>query len=212
MWLLGLIAMSAGADEIWDADRFVTEGYKRYGVESGMVSIAHKGAGSGTTTIWFDHWGWREAKLVNKSSIAMGNPVEQHTWELLDGEVLTTVDLMDRKGVRDREPELLAKAQSIPSKSMVHVGRDLLVGMGGVEGKPMKVAKLQCVPWTVESLTATICLHETGLTLHSQSAFMGIELVDVATRVDLNATVDPARFSVPAGMTVLEKLPQPDLK
>ncbi|GIV30678.1 MAG: hypothetical protein KatS3mg029_0029 [Saprospiraceae bacterium] len=47
------------------AKEMVAAGYKRYGIEKGILYFRLDGAVKGTETIYFDHWGWREAKYIN---------------------------------------------------------------------------------------------------------------------------------------------------
>ena len=80
------------------AEELVKEGFKRYPLRSGYMIVEHVGSHTGVDTIYFDHWGWLEAKYSHVVISMMGITQETNTLTLLDGTLMYTIDL-DKKHV-----------------------------------------------------------------------------------------------------------------
>ena len=50
------------------AEEMVAAGFKRYGIEKGILIFRMDGGVNGTENLYFDHWGWREGKYVQSES------------------------------------------------------------------------------------------------------------------------------------------------
>lgn len=78
------------------ADAGSTSSYpKRYLVEYEM-----SGMQKGTETVYFDRWGWREAKYTNSDLSIAGISRKESRLSLMDGEWLYTIDLERRTGTK----------------------------------------------------------------------------------------------------------------
>ncbi len=92
-----------GARTSSDGSRPATEtsGYpKRYQVESGIVEYEMSGMQKGTETVYFDRWGWREAKYTNTELSIAGLSRKETKLSIMDGDWIYNIDLESRTGTK----------------------------------------------------------------------------------------------------------------
>ncbi|MDP2691485.1 MAG: hypothetical protein Q8O95_03740 [bacterium] len=168
---------------------------RRYGVESGMVSYTLSGVQVGTKTIYWDHWGMREATYKDSEIQAGGVTVPSREVSIMDGDWLVTYNPDTKTGSRIKNTILDQIAKNTGKDDLGEVGLQMLQSMGGIKTGADIVAGKTCDVYDVVNLATTTCVWN-AVTLKSQSNMMGMSISETATEV-FEGPVDVSRFVVP---------------
>lgn len=188
-----------------------TSGYpKRYLVESGIVEYEMSGMQKGTETIYFDRWGWREAKQTNSEISVAGITRKENKFTIMDGEWIYNIDLDRRTGTKTKNPmlEQFIAAAKNKDKSLTELGEEMLRSMGGQKIGTEAVAGKDCDVWETKKLGSKSWVWK-GVTLKSQLSMGGMQVNSSATRVDENAIIPADKITIPSDVKITEG---PDVK
>lgn len=178
---------------------------KRYLVESGIVEYDLSGPQTGTETVYFDKWGWREAKLTNTTLSMAGITRRENKLSVMDGDWLYTVDLSTRTGTKVQNTLLaqFVEAAKRKGQSMTDLGEELLTRMGGRKIGSEEIAGKSCDVWETKSLGSRSWIWR-GVTLKTETSLGGMQLRSTARRFEENAAVPPDRFVIPTDVKITE--------
>ncbi|MBI5917165.1 MAG: hypothetical protein HY842_17475, partial [Bacteroidetes bacterium] len=129
----------AGVTGTRSAAEMVAAGFKRYGVEKGALIFRIDGAVQGTEHIFFDNWGWREAKYT-RTTTELGTFNEKTNEEqYLEGERRYVYFPETNKAQYFDSQQIMAMADKYQTKDLVVVGNEMLKNMGAVPVGKAKV-------------------------------------------------------------------------
>jgi hypothetical protein len=183
-------------------------GYKRYGIESGVVEYAVSGAQKGTETLYFDRWGQREATYTDTELSFAGISRKQNTLNILEGEVGYNIDLATRAGTRTTNPLFRKILDRSPDKNLGDLGLRMLEEMGGVKIGTEEVAGKLCDVWEIKNLQSKSWLWKV-VTLKVQVKMAGMEVTKTAVRFEEGLAIPNDKFAVPADVKISDG---PDLQ
>lgn len=172
------------------AEEMVEAGFKRYGVETGVITYMIAGNAVGEETLTFDQWGWREARQSEQTVRMMDQFLDDTRLDLLDGEKVTSVNLANR------EIRTGAVNHGTLSRPDMLVGKQVLLDLGGSHVGQKEVAGKICELYDVPSRGLTICVWN-GVTLRSEARLLDLTVVMVATDIEVGKPVAATAFNVP---------------
>lgn len=197
--MLALPLISFGQDNTPEA--YLKQGLKRYPQEKGMIEYQVSGHRVGTETLYFDSYGWREAKFKDATMEMFGMKTEEKQIEILQGAMQYNIDLKTNTGSVMENPLLKGLAEDAKDKNLSTIGEKMLIDMGGELTGEEEIAGKKCKVYKVESLATTAWVWE-GLTLKTKSNFMGVDMEMVAIKVDIGVDIPEEKFAVPDDVTV----------
>ena len=191
--------------------QLVEEGYKRYGLESGIVEFRVEANMMKTSeTIYFDRWGLRETKQ-RRTEINVGSISQtQNAMEFLDGETTVNVDLDNKRGTRIKNNLLTTIADRTSSKNMEEASEKFLKAMGGKKIGEEAVLGKTCQVWDIQSLKAKNWVWK-NIALKAESGLGGMTTTITAVRVEENAKIPVEKFKIPDGIPITESGSIPDI-
>ena len=178
-------------------------GYKRYGIESGVVEYAVSGAQKGTETLYFDRWGQREATYTDTEISFAGISQKQNTLNLLEGELIYNLNLSTRTGTKTVNPVFKKILDRSPDKNLADLGLRMLEEMGGVKIGTEQVAGKLCDVWEVKNLNSKSWLWK-AVTLKVQVKMAGMEVTKTAARFEEGVAIPNDKFAIPADVKISE--------
>lgn len=186
----------AHAADSRNAAQMVDAGFKRYGIEKGIITYRLDGAMKGTEFIYFDHWGWREAHYEQTES-RVGEYYEKiNRVQFLDGERRYAYDPATKTATYFDSPQVQEAANKWGTKDMVKVGLEMLKTMGGRHAGDAKVLELDCEVWKIDRMKTTLWMWE-GLTLAEQAFAMDIPVSRRAISVQTDEEIPLAKLVLP---------------
>ena len=193
---------NSSGSHIRNAKEMLAQGYKRYEVESGMVEYKLEGNSSGTETLYFDMWGWREARYSKSVTKFMGIKSETETVSYLDGEWMINYNPETDFATRTSNPMFKNLAEGAENKNMTEVGREMFKSMGGEQQGNETVSGYNCERWHLKDLNTTAWVHK-GVSLKEHSKLMGMEIEKTATKVQFGVKPPSAKLIPPADAKTL---------
>jgi len=186
-----------------------TSGYpKRYLVESGIVEYEMAGMQKGTETVYFDRWGWREAKHTNSELSIAGISRKENKLAIMEGEWIYNIDLTSRTGTKIKNPMLQQFIEAAKGRSLTEVGEEMMRNMGGEKSGTDTVAGQPCDVWVVKQIGSKSCVWN-GVTLRTEVTMGGMQMTSNATRFQANAAVPADKIAIPGDIKITEG---PDVK
>ena len=183
-----------------------TSGYpKRYLVESGIVEYEMSGLQKGTETLYFDKWGWREAKYTNSELSIAGITRKETKLSIMDGDWIYNIDLESRTGTKIKNtllPQFIEAARK-KGQTMTEVGEEMMRNMGGEKSGTDTVAGQPCDVWVVKQMGSRSCVWN-GVTLRTEVTMGGMQVTSNATRFQANAAVPADKITVPGDVKITE--------
>jgi hypothetical protein len=183
-----------------------TSGYpKRYLVESGIIEYELTGPQKGTETVYFDKWGWREAKYTNSELSIAGITRKESKLSFMDGDWIVNVDLERRTGTKIKNsllPQFIEAAKK-KGQTMTELGEEMLSNMGGQKVGTDQIAGKTCDVWETKSLGSRSCVWH-GVTLMTQTNMAGMQITSTATRFEENASIPADKFVIPGDVRITE--------
>jgi hypothetical protein len=184
---------------------------RRYEVESGIVTFEQKGVQTGIETLYFKDFGRLELResriklsLPNMPQLTGLPTGTTHTMTIFRDGVMTNWDVNTKKGTRIANVlEFLGGQQKLAGKNLTHFGIEMIRELGGVKTGTRSIAGHACEVWNIKKLYATTCIHK-GISLDASVDVMNMKQTTVATKVELGAKVDDAKFLVPPDVAVRE--------
>ncbi len=207
--MFALLALFSHAFAQLTPQQLVEQGYKRYDVEQGTITYQLGGNVEGTETIYFTHWGWREAKYTSQTIAITGTPVKEHKLVILDGENMYNINLEEKKGVKMPNKMLMALMQDADSKSLAAMGEKMMEEMGANRLEKEVLIGKECQVWSVPSIQGKVWVWQ-GLTLKTHARMSSIEILTEATMLDLNTAIPNEKFELPEGIELNDLTPTND--
>ncbi|MEM7372939.1 MAG: hypothetical protein AAF587_30235 [Bacteroidota bacterium] len=182
-----------------NSSQMLAEGFKRYEVESGIITYKLSGnMQSGTKTIYFDRWGLREATYEESVTKIFGLKQKSETISFLDGENMYNYDPKKNTYMRTKNTLVkpVADEMSNGEKSMTKGGKAFLEGMGGkLIGNETFMGK-DCEIWELASLNSTNYIWK-GVSLKATATLLGMTTEWEATDIQINVEVPEDKLSLP---------------
>lgn len=150
------------------AGEMVAAGFKRYGIEKGSFIFRIEGVVNGTEHVFFDNWGWREAKYTRTTTEAPNLYEETDEVQYLDGERRYVYSPKTKKAQYFDSDQVEAMAIRYKTKDMVLVGNEMLKNMGMALAGKAKVGEIECDVWAKSSPKIRLYMWQ-GLTMAEES-------------------------------------------
>ncbi|MCC6723489.1 MAG: hypothetical protein IT258_03195 [Saprospiraceae bacterium] len=150
------------------AEEMVAAGYKRYGIEKGAFIFRIDGAVNGTEHVFFDNWGWREAKYTRTTTELQNLHEETDEVQYLDGERRYVYSPKTKKAQYFDSNQVEQMAIKYKTKDMVVVGDEMLKNMGMQPAGMAKVGETECIVWAKATPKIRLYMWQ-GLTMAEES-------------------------------------------
>jgi hypothetical protein len=186
------------------ADELVAAGYKRYGIEKGSFIFRIDGAVNGTEHVFFDHWGWREAKYTRTTTEVQDLYEETNEVQYLDGGRRYVYSPNTKKAQYFDSNQVEAMAAKYKTKDMVLVGNEMLKNMGMAPAGKAKVGEIECDVWAKTSPKIRLYMWQ-GLTMAEESYVNNIPIGRRCILTDLEKDPPLDKLLLPKD-AILEKL------
>jgi hypothetical protein len=203
--VLCLVAAPAGADP---KVHFTT-------VEKGTVVHELSGPRQGTVTEYWKDYGNSRVEITSARVQTPGATVETHQKSIIDGDLVTTVDLDRNTVTQSRNPLYQVVVGTMDPKAAAASGNDLYRSMGGHEtGETGTYAGEPCRMWAIEEAATRLCVTDDGIVLMSETELGGQRVTRSAVSVrrgdpgppdayDVGIAVIPAAGQTGAGAPAL---------
>jgi hypothetical protein len=188
-----VVSVSAGKR---NAEEMVAEGYKRYGVEKGIVVYKLEGAVTGTEVIYFDQWGWREGKYERYTAKFGAFEEKINKVQYLDGERRYQFDPKTNTANYFDSPQVQAASNKLKTKNMVEVGKDMMKKMGGFHKGNEEVADADCEIWWLLRYNTKLWMWE-GLTMKEVSNIKDVPIQRTAISLKTEVEVPLKKMTLP---------------
>ncbi len=174
---------------------------KRYKIKSGIIEYALSGMQKGKETLYFDKWGWREARYT-ESEVSIGGMTQKtNQLSLLDGKWTYNIDLVNRTGIKMETPLLKELTANAQGKDLTDIGMKMMKDMGGKKIGEGEVAGKKCEIWEVMGAKTWLW---NGLTLKTEAGFGGMNIVSTATNVQINTNIPSDKVTIPSDIQITE--------
>lgn len=186
--ILALLLLSACILSVYSQGQF-----KKYPVKSGIVEYKWEGSTSGTETLYFDDYGYKEAKYNKTSTSMMGMTIESNTLEIFDGSTVYSVNLDENTASKTNMAELEelgdnADYEDYSSLTIESLGY-VMKGQETICGKTCDVYEGMGKIWMWK-----------GLVLKSSTKVLGIEATITATSIKTDVSIPSSKFELPEGV------------
>ena len=192
-------------DKVKTSQEMGKEGYKRYGVESGIIETKLSGVQNGTETIYFDNWGMREAKYSHTKIEMMGVKRESKIFTLIDGEWIYNVDLSTNKGTKIKNPMITSIAEQTGEKDFMQLGEEVLEKMGATKTGTEELLGKTCDVWEAQAMNMKLLVwkgipFKTTVNLGEQMG-QSMDSEIIITKFEEGVSISEDKFKLPEGAT-----------
>ncbi len=183
------------------AEEMVAAGFKRYGIEKGILIFRMDGAVNGTENLYFDHWGWREGKYIQTESDIGAYDKKTNKIQFLDGERRYDYNPNTGEAHFFASKQVQRSADRYGTKDMTVVGDEMIKNMGGVPNGIKEVRGVECQVWNIENYKAELSMWK-GITMWERSTPNNIPvarsciLLDTTSAIPLEKLVLPDHIKV----------------
>jgi hypothetical protein len=133
---------------------------KKYQIKSAIVEYKISGAQTGKETLYFDNYGFLEARYTESSMTMMGFTVETNTITISDKDWIYNIDMKEKKGTKMSNEMLKAMLDGLTQKDYEEFGRKMMQEMGGKKiGEETYMGKT-CEVWTIESMNTKMWVYK----------------------------------------------------
>lgn len=181
------------------ADEMVAAGFKRYGIEKGALIFRIDGAMKGTEHIYFDHWGWREAKYTRTTADVGSYQERTEETQYLDGERRYVYNPKTNTANFFDSPQIQQAADKWQTKDMVKVGIEMLKGMGGRPDGTGKVGDTVCDVWRIDQHRITLHMWQ-GLTMKELSFVNNVPVESTCVQIKTEEEIPLDKLLLPKGV------------
>ncbi len=122
--------------------------FKRYGVKSGIIEYELSGAQSGKETIYFDDWGYREAKYSETELSFGGFSQKTSTLTILEGKMIYSIDLATNTGTKMENPMFA----ELKDDELIEMGEQMMKQMGGEKTGTATLLDKTCDVWEIKQM------------------------------------------------------------
>ena len=155
------------------------------------------GTQKGTETLYFDRWGWREAKYTDVEINMMGYVQKVRELTIMDGEEFYTIDLEGRNGTRFESTMLKSLAENSSEKDLFKSVEYWMKEMGGEKIGQENIAGKECDIWEIGGLGGKSWLWK-SITLKTHLDIPGMEMISEAASIQENKAIPSEKFKVPS--------------
>ncbi len=183
------------------AEEMVAAGFKRYGIEKGYFVFRLEGTIQGTEEIFFDNWGWREAKYTRTRTDIGEFHERTNEVQYIDGEFRYVYHPDTQVADYFETPQVQRSADKYSTKDMVIVGIEMLKNMGGtLTGKGM-IGDLECEIWEIKKHRTTLYMWQ-GLTMSENSLVGNFPVRRTCVQIKTEEPVPVEKLLLPKGAKV----------
>lgn len=186
------------------AEEMVAAGYKRYGVEKGTLVFQYTGISSGTDYIYFDNWGWREAKYSRVTTKLGTFSEETNAVQYLDGENRYVYQNATNKAKYYDGRQAVTVAEQSGTKDLAAYADVMLRNMGAKQNGKSKIQNIDCDVWTIEEKNVKLFMWK-GITMGEESYVNGNPVGRKLMQVELDKNPPLEKLLLPKGAVVMGK-------
>ena len=180
---------------------------KKYLVRSGMIEYQLSGVQTGTRTLYWDDWGFRQAIYEDSKTEVMGLSQSSKSKSINVAEKSYSIDLTTNTGIEMPNPadKIL---ESISDEDAEEITDRMMRSLDGKKIGTDTVAGKMCDVWTVAIGETETCVWQ-NIPLRNTVSVAGMSNVETAVTVSADIEVDAAHFEIPDGvtMTKMEEAP-----
>lgn len=171
-----------------------------YALEQGSIVYEISGAAKGKETLYFDHWGMRQArhKMIDAQRMGSSNTVTLNL-----GPEIVVMDPDKNLGQKKEDAKLKEVLASLKADDDQMIAVKLLTVSGGQKVGEEKVLDRPCEIWEIAALKMKTWLWN-GIALKMKMDTAEGEIFYVAIKVDQNTLVDEKLFIVPPGVQFVD--------
>ncbi len=171
--------------------------FKKYPFKSGIVQYEWEGTTTGSQTLYFDDYGWRESKMVHTTTKIMGVSAESHNLTIMHGATQYEINMKDKSGSKMENMVLSrlnegADYEEVAQKTLIGINYKK-IGQETICGKLCDVYEGLGKIWVWK-----------GVMLKSSTANMGINATVTATSVKTDILVSEEKFVIPDDVKIIE--------
>ncbi len=174
--------------------------HKRFLVASGIMEYTLSGSQVGTQTVYFDHWGLRQAKYTKSETALYGST---NILTLIDHEWIYTIDLDKRIGSKVEDVVAKELLQNTEDDGSIPLEEQILTKLGGEKNGQEEVADRPCDVWQIPALGQQACLWK-GIPLKSHTKTPMEEVTHTATSIQEDAVIGEDKFAIPEGVQFIQ--------
>lgn len=178
------------------AEEMVEAGFKRYGIEKGILLFRIDGAMKGMDALYFDHWGWREGKYNMTDAEVGAYKKKNRSVQYLDGERRYQYEPGDTKAYFFESTQIQTVADKYNTTDMTIVGDEMIKDMGGEPAGKAEVMGVECDVWVIEKTRTTLYMWN-GITMKEHSFTGGIPVTRRCVQLDTTGVIDLAKMTLP---------------
>ncbi|MGQ0740719.1 MAG: hypothetical protein ACT4OG_00260 [Alphaproteobacteria bacterium] len=182
-----------------------------YPLEKFTIVYKHTGSYSGTVTLHVRDFGRRYVEIKDVAIHAGGMTVPQKQRVIVNGPIVTTIDLQTNTATRITNPQYEKFANAMRGKSGPEVGKSFIKAMGGKEtSETRSIARERCTVWKMASFNQVLCVTAEGMTLSLDTESGPIKMNQIATSVKRGYGGPDAAFEVgkiPVRQITMPKIP-----
>jgi hypothetical protein len=177
--------------------------FKRYGVKAGIIEFEIKGDTSANETMYFDHWGMREAKYTQGENSLNGVKEKINTLTVLEGKWFYFVDLDRKAGIRRQNEQLVEWMNESQDGNLLKTLEGVLKKSGGVlTGRQETVAGKVCDIWEINNGNETAWVWNGIMLRYTIKDNKSISMNALSVKDNVNVPRD--KFVVPSYIDVMD--------
>jgi len=173
-----------------------TKDFKRYSMKSAIVKYEIYGMQNGSSVLYFDDFGMKEATYENTTLEMYGIKQETETVNYLHGFWQYNLDKLNDIATKTKNTMLESIVKQSADGDLVEVGLKMFSAMGGKKIGNEDIIGKSCEIWELQSLGTKVWVWK-NIPLRSETDIMGIKINKVATSVDENAAIPAGKLSIP---------------
>lgn len=176
--------------------------FKRYGVESAIVEYELTGMQTGNAIMYFDAFGMREATYENSIVDVYGTKQETENVNYLDGFWQYNYDKQSNTGTKTKNTVLESLVKN-SGGDLEQIGIEMFESMGGKKSGTEELIGKLCEIWELESMGTRVWVWKNVL-LKTETNMMGVEILRVATSIQVDVEIPSDKISVPSDVEFQE--------
>ena len=177
-----------------NAKQLFEQGFKKYPIQKAKIDYVIAGQASGEETLQFDNYGWRSVKKASMTFELYDIEKERSQHEIIDGEATYRISHIDST-IRKRIDLRWSQDMNI---SPIQVSESILFSMGGNYVGDSLLLGRPCKVWKFEDRALMELWIWEGIALKRKSRLGSLEIETTAKEIQLQPTIDPKIFSLPA--------------
>lgn len=183
------------------AEEMVAAGFKRYGIEKGALIFRLDGVVNGTEHLFFDNWGWREAKYTRTTTDAGTFQERTNEVQYIDGELRYVYHPDTKTADYFESPQIQQTADRYQTKDMVAVGIEIIKNMGGEPAGTGKIGHIECEIWELKKYRTTLYMWQ-GLTMFEQSFTGNLPVRRTCVQIKTEEEIPLEKLVMPEGVKI----------